>query len=424
MAGKKLSVMWGAQARPVGVLLFDSARRRVSQFSYDSDWLAGEALSASPDLQLLAGWQTVRQGARRSPFPMALADTEPDSWGRRVIDRAYRKGGERVGVLDALDYLLAVDDFSRVGALRLARPGESPEALPEGRRRTPTLIDLGKIYAAGRRLEAESETLEDLLYLEGKGTSLGGARPKCSVLNEAGDLCLAKFPSMADGRDIEKGEILGLRLARQAGVCAAEGEVKVMDGLSVGIVKRFDRVHGTDRRIPYWSMATFLNQQDEEEPVSYLELFEALLETSDGNWELIGTEIVKRMMLNCLMSNFDDHAHNTGLLMSNDGNWRLAPAFDLNPTPLKHPEAPYESKLYLAPEDGPVTDVRQIMGVADRFGLTKDMAKTALKEVLSALTAWKTVAQQPGVSMSPKDLRDYAPAFEHHRMAEALLLVK
>ncbi len=424
MTGQKLSVLWGAQAAPVGTLLFDSARRGVSQFAYAADWLAEPGLSVSPDLQMRQGWQTVRQNGRRSPFPMALADTEPDSWGRRVIDRAFRKGGERAGGLSAADYLLAVDDFSRVGALRLARPGESPEALPEGRRRTPTLIDLGKVCAAGRRLEAENETLEDLLYLEGKATSLGGARPKCSVLDEAGDLCLAKFPSFADGRDIEKGEILGLRLAQQAGVHAAEGVVKVLDGLSVGIIKRFDRVHGTDRRIPYWSMATFLNQQDEAEPVSYLELFEALLETSDVAWEAIGTEIVKRLMLNCLMSNFDDHAHNTGLLMNNDGSWRLAPAFDLNPTPLKHPEAPYESKLYLTPEDGPVTDVRQILNAADRFGLTKAMAQAALKEVLSALTAWKTTARQPSVNMSAKDLRDYAPAFEHRRLEEALSLLK
>ena len=158
-----------------------------------------------------------------------------------MIDRAYRKSGTKQG-RDDLDYLPAVDDFSRVGALRFSRPGERPEALEMGRRRTPTLIDLSRIYSAGQRLETDRETLEDLLYLEGRGTSLGGARPKCTVIDEAGNLCLAKFPSAADTRDIE-----------------------------------IDRVTGTDRRIPYWSMATFLQQRDEAEPAAYSDLFETLL---------------------------------------------------------------------------------------------------------------------------------------------------
>lgn len=180
---------------------------------------------------------------------MAFADTEPDSWGWRVIDGAYRKSGTKQG-RDDLDYLPAVDDFSRVGALRFSRPGERPEALEMGRRRMPTLIDLSRIYSAGQRLETDRETLEDLLYLEGRGTSLGGARPKCTVIDEAGNLCLAKFPSAADPRDIEKGEVLALTLAAKAGINATAGVVKTIDGVSVGLIRRFDRVTGTDRRIP------------------------------------------------------------------------------------------------------------------------------------------------------------------------------
>ncbi len=165
MAEERLAVAWGEKAEAVGTLVFESARPNSSQFVYDDTWLFGGRPTVSPDLLPTSGWQAVRRNGRRSPFPMAFADTEPDSWGRRVIDRAYRKSGAKQGRLDDLDYLLAVDDFSRVGALRFSRPGESSEAPEAGRRRTPTLIDLSRIYSAGQRLETDRETLEDLLYL-------------------------------------------------------------------------------------------------------------------------------------------------------------------------------------------------------------------------------------------------------------------
>ena len=419
MAEKRLAVTWGEKAESVGTLVFESARPNSSQFVYDDAWLRQGRPAVSPDLMLLSGWQAVRRSGRRSPFPMAFADTEPDSWGRRVIDRAYRKSGAKQGRLDDLDYLLAVDDFSRVGALRFSRPGETPEALEMGRRRTPTLIDLSRIYSAGQRLETDRETLEDLLYLEGRGTSLGGARPKCTVIDEAGNLCLAKFPSAADTRDIEKGEVLALTLAAKAGIKAATGVVKTIDGVSVGLIRRFDRVAGTDRRIPYWSMATFLQQRDEAEPAAYSELFETLLAMTTDDWQAVGTEIFRRVLFSCLVSNFDDHSHNTGLLMKADGSWALSPAFDINPMPLKRPDAPYELKLYLTPESGPVASVTQVMESADAFGLTKKEAGAVLQAVYATVSDWKTVARSPAVGMTAKDIRDYAPAFEHVRMDEA-----
>lgn len=423
MTEKRLAVSLGAGATPVGELVFESSRPNGSQFVYDDAWLLNGNSTVSPDLLPVSGWQALRRRGRRSPFPMAFADTEPDSWGRRVIDRAYRKSGLKQGRLDDSDYLLAVDDFSRVGALRFSRPGECPEVPDVGRRRTPTLIDLSRIYSAGQRLETDRETLEDLRYLEGKGTSLGGARPKCTVIDEAGNLCLAKFPSAVDSRDIEKGEVLALTLAAKAGIKAATGVVKTIDGVSVGLIRRFDRVTGTDRRIPYWSMATFLRQTDEAEPVAYSDLFEALLSVTTDDWQTVGAEIFRRVLFSCLVSNFDDHSHNTGILMKADGSWTLSPAFDINPMPLKRPDAPYESKLYLTPETGPVESVAQVMEAADDFGLTKTMAATVLKEVYAAVADWKTVARSPAVGMTAKDIKDYVPAFEHVRADEAMQLL-
>lgn len=119
-------------------------------------------------------------------------------------------------------------------------------------------MDLGKIARSSRRFELDEATDDDLNYLEGKGTSLGGARPKCTVLDEHGNLAIGKFASVNDERSVVKGEILGLELARAAGLNAAVGQVVTVDGVNVAVVKRFDRTR-LGRRIPYWSMATFCN---------------------------------------------------------------------------------------------------------------------------------------------------------------------
>lgn len=126
----------------------------------------------SPDLQRVHGFQ-----ARRAPtkddscFFQALADTEPDAWGRRVIARAHareRKDNGALGPLTELDYLCAVDDFSRIGALRLydAKRGYL-RTTEEGKRATPPLLELERILTASRAVELSNESAADLNYLQG-----------------------------------------------------------------------------------------------------------------------------------------------------------------------------------------------------------------------------------------------------------------
>lgn len=85
----------------------------------------------------------------------------------------------------------------RLGALRLRDVGGSYlSTADEGKRTTPPLISLEKIFAASRAVENSTETAEDLKYLQGKGTSLGGMRPKCTVLDENERLAIDKFPTL------------------------------------------------------------------------------------------------------------------------------------------------------------------------------------------------------------------------------------
>ena len=124
---RNIDVMLGDGVE-VGTLRFDQQGRRESTaFEYGAGWLGDPAhFTLGPTLPLQAGPQFHRKSKDGSLFHAAIADTEPDGWAKRVIMRDHikrrqelrREGNEEAQPLNALDYLLAVDDFSRAGALR------------------------------------------------------------------------------------------------------------------------------------------------------------------------------------------------------------------------------------------------------------------------------------------------------------------
>lgn len=115
-----------------------------------------------------------------------------------------------------------------------------------------------------------------------------------------------------------------------------------------------------------------------------------------------------------------DHLHNLGFLHVGNGLWRLAPAFDLNPFPDKD----RESKTWLSEDTGPITSVKTLLALADRFMLDDRQAKDVLSEVVTAVTHWRTLALSADVGLSFQALRDFAPAFEHEELNQALSLLQ
>lgn len=411
----------------VGSLVYvRQGRRENSAFAYDEAWLAGpERFSISADLPMVPGHQTHKAVSPvDSVFHGAIADTAPDAWGRRVIARDHakrRKADPKLPALNELDYLLAVDDFSRVGALRLRDPdGAWHRAVEAGRRSTPPLIELERVFQASRAVERGQETTEDLRYLQGKGTSLGGMRPKCTLVDEDGRLAIGKFPSVGDARSVTRGEVLALKLAARAGIDAATARIVSLgekgNEVPVAVIRRFDRDEA-DGRIPYQSAASLL-QASREQDRSYTEIADAIRTHGHAPTQDV-QQLWRRLVFNLLITNVDDHLQNHGFLHVAHGQWRLAPAFDINPFPDKD----RESKTWLSEQDGPITDVQMLLDRAAYFALDAAQAMAVLAEVHAAVSSWRPIAISPEVGLRPAELEDFAPAFEHEQTDAAAALL-
>jgi serine/threonine-protein kinase HipA len=416
---RQVSVCLGKAERLIGQLTYvKDGAREYSSFAYDNLWLASpDHFEVSPDLPLIEG-HVVRRAPTQidSCFHFALADTEPDAWGRRVIARAHakeRKKNPKLPALTAFDYLSVVDDISRVGALRLRdSAGEFLRTAEKDRRATPPLVELQHMYDASRAVERGNETDEDLKYLLGKGTSLGGMRPKCTVLEEDGALALGKFPSVNDARNVTRAEVLALRLAQRAGIDAAHARIVQIGDAAVAVIRRFDRTDG-HARIPYLSAASMLQATRNEER-AYTEVAD-IIRAKCARATEDAQQLWRRLAFNLLITNVDDHLRNLGFLYVGQGMWRLAPAFDVNPFPDKD----RESKTWLSEDTGPVTSLSMLMERADYFSLHPAEALKTLAAVYAAVCDWRTVALSADVGLLETELDDFAPAFEHPDMKVA-----
>ena len=230
-------------------------RGRATVFEYDEGWLgAAGSFAVDPvNLPLHAG------PFAASALPGALRDTAPDRWGRQLIRRAFRKAGE-TRTLTEIDYLLAINDYSRIGALRYRREGETSFDHDIGRYRVPPLVRLPALLNAADAVHGHCETAEDLKLLLNEGSPLGGARPKSVVQDNDGNLAIAKFPKPDDTRSIPHGEVLAMQLAARAGINVASARIEDVANRPVSLIGRFDRED--ELRVPFVSAMTVLGLSD------------------------------------------------------------------------------------------------------------------------------------------------------------------
>jgi serine/threonine-protein kinase HipA len=411
---RAIDVFVGETPLRVGTLRYNQQGARESAvFEYAASWLEhAERFVIDPLLPLQRGPQFRQRPRDGSVFHAAIADTEPDGWGRNVIRRDHAKrrvaaraqGNDLPPLENSLDFLLEVDDLSRVGALRFRdESGDFQRTTEPGRRAAPPLLELRQMIASSTAVELHAETAEDLAYLRGRGTSLGGLRPKCSVLDDDGHLAIGKFPSVRDERAVTRGEVLALHLALRAGIHAATARIVMSEDVPVALIRRFDRARGG--RIPYVSAATLMGVEPSAEH-TYVELVDAIRVHGAAVQDDL-EELWRRIAFSVLITNVDDHLHNHGFLHVAHGTWRLSPAFDINP----FPDRARELKTWISAETGPAATIEGLLSAAGHFGIPLPRARSIVHDVERAVRVWRSVGLEVG--MTARELDAFADAFEH-----------
>ena len=396
----------------MGVLHAEQLRgKEIFSFEYDNTWLASSfAQNLDPDLQLFKGFHYLNDNAK-SNFGL-FTDSSPDRWGRILMRRkeaaSARQENRREQNLFETDYLLGVYDEHRMGALRFKTNPNGQFLNDDKQMASPTWTSLGELEEISLKLEEEDvitdpDYIKWLSMLVAPGSSLGGARPKASVLDNKGNLWIAKFPSKNDLDNVGGWEMVTYEMAIAAGINMAKSKAqKFSSNAHTFLTKRFDRTSAGER-IHFASAMTLLGYtdgQDYQDGASYLELVEFITrEGSNVNADL--EELWRRIVFSICVSNTDDHLRNHGFLLTDKG-WALSPAYDINPV-----ENGQSLKLNISENDNSL-DLNLVMEVYEYFRLSEERANEIIMQVKGSVTKWREVASKFGISKSNQNLKALA----------------
>ena len=385
--------------------------KEIFSFEYNNDWLKSEYVQIlDPDLQLYSGLQYLGD-EKKSNFGIFL-DSSPDRWGRILMRRreaAIARTEERTpNNLYETDYLLGVYDGNRMGGIRFKLELNGPFLNNNKEIASPPWTSIRELEQISLRLE-DDDVINDPDYLKWlnmlvvPGSSLGGARPKASVIDNNGSLWIAKFPSKNDQSDIGGWEIVTYELAIAAGINMIESQAKKFSSNNhTFLTKRFDRTENGSR-IHFASAMTLLGHidgEDSSDGISYLELAEFI--TSKGvkvNEDL--EQLWRRIVFSICVSNTDDHLRNHGFILTSQG-WVLSPAYDINPV-----ETGNGLKLNITENDNAL-DLKLALEVCIYFRLSQKRAEKIIEEVKSSVKNWRKIASKYGISNAEQELKSRA----------------
>ena len=381
--------------------------REFYSFEYDEQWLAKDAMLLDPDLQWYRGRQYISDNKQAFGF---LSDSAPDRWGRRLMNRREelraKKGGEKPVKLMESDYLLGVFDESRMGGLRFKTDPDGEYVSNDTDFATPPWTSLRELEQAATEFE-KNETSDNDFWLKqllAPGSSLGGARPKASVLAPDGSMWIAKFPSKHDEFDSGAWEMVVHELALLCGINVPEARAEVFSSLGTTfLVKRFDRAG--KERIHFSSAMTMLGKSDGADATdgsSYLEIV-SFLKANGANPKQDLIQLWKRIVFGMAVSNTDDHFRNHGVLLTNNG-WILSPMYDVNPDVFG------EFLSLNVDSDNSAIDLNLAIEASKYYGITKADAASLADEIVHKVdNNWRALAGKYGISHS--EAERMSPAF-------------
>jgi len=414
MAGNEKTIYvfadWTGHSPVLMGRLYVSAGRGKELFSFEycKDWIRSNKMSFifDPDLRLYEG----RQYSTDKPLFGVFSDSCPDRWGRLLMKRreAILANGEnrKPRVLTESDFLLGVNDETRLGALRYSTEEKGPFLSAEREMAAPPWTTLRTLETASLAFESDEVGYEEkwLKQLLAPGSSLGGARPKASVCAPDGSLWIAKFTSKHDEWNSGAWEIVVHDLALLCGLNVPEAKLDTFSKAGgTFLVKRFDRAG--KRRIHFSSAMALLGRTDGDgaDETSYLDIASFIKSNGSLPREDL-RELWNRIVFNMAVSNTDDHLRNHGFLLTENG-WVLSPMYDVNPNIYGN-----TLSLSVSPGDNSISfDLAVETAQYYEVGLRE--AKNTVSEITRRISEnWKEIAA--GYGLSKNDITRMKPAFE------------
>lgn len=377
-------------------------------FEYDKGWLkkTGLTLTLDPELMPYSG----RQYPTGKNIFGLFADASPDRWGRVLMNKRERilaeKDGRKPSKLYDSDYLLGVYDETRMGGIRFKVNTEGTFLSDDKETAASPWATLRTLEEASRNFENDETGLTEkwLNQLIKPGSSLGGARPKATVVDTKDQLWIAKFPSKNDENDTGAWEIVAHDLAALCGLNVPEAKLEKFSPIgSTFLIKRFDRLGS--KRVHFASAMTLLGKKDgasADDGSSYLDIA-AFIKSYGAQPKKDLIELWKRIVFNMAVTNTDDHLRNHAFILTDKG-WILSPLYDVNPVP-------YGDELSLnVDEDDNSISIDLAVQTAVKFGISKSDAEAVAEDILQIVRDnWERTAAR--YALTRRQIEEMRPAF-------------
>lgn len=303
---------------------------------------------------------------------------------------------------------MGIDDASRMDGFRFAETPGGKFINCEDSLRVPPIANVRELMNAAHEIELSEEkhllpSKKWLAQLLHPGTSLGGARPKASVIDEDGSLAVAKFPSRKDDYDVAQWEHFCHVMGRKAGLNIAETRTIYGKDYHILLSKRFDR-NSDGRRILFASALTLLGLTDGDNASTgygYTDIVDFIIQHG-SNVEQNLEELFRRVAFFIVVGNSDDHFRNHGFLLTRKG-WELSPAYDINPSLS-------DNQSLLINRTTSESDINILLASAGDYMLSPEKAKGIITEVIAAMKSWRTEAHRLGLPQ--RDIDMFAPRFD------------
>lgn len=397
---------WLDDIELIGELSYESLRGSDSYgFRFDNNWLKKYGnLFLSSDLNNYPGQQYTQPG--KDIFG-CFSDALPDRWGRTLLNRREQilAADEKRAVrrLSSFDYLKGIDDSSRMGGFRFKEIDKDYFINSDNTLRIPPITSIRELIHASHEIEKSEEEneLPDkkwITQLLQPGSSLGGARPKASVIDTDKTLYIAKFPSRKDDYNTGLWEHFCHMLAEKAGIKSASTKViTTSDKYHTLLSRRFDRT-SEGKRIHFASAMTLLGLSDGDNASTghgYLDIVDFIIQScTDVNQNL--QELYRRVAFNICIGNSDDHFRNHGFLLTPKG-WTLSPAYDMNPTSNEYQSLLIDNSTNQA-------DLSILLEACENYMINRNTAHQIISEVVTAIKEWKPWATKLGIANREMEL--------------------